>query len=79
MCSSDLAQAAEDTANLLAEALPQVRVALVHGRMKAEQKEKVMSAFKAGEVDLLVATTVIEVGVDVPNAKIGRASCRERV
>jgi len=64
------AQAAEDTANLLAEALPQVRVALVHGRMKAEQKEKVMSAFKAGEVDLLVATTVIEVGVDVPNASL---------
>lgn len=64
------AQAAEDTANLLAEALGQVRVALVHGRMKAEQKEKVMSAFKAGEIDLLVATTVIEVGVDVPNASL---------
>ena len=64
------AQAAEDTANALAEALSHVRVALVHGRMKAEQKEKVMSAFKAGEVDLLVATTVIEVGVDVPNASL---------
>ena len=64
------AQAAEDTANLLADALTQVRVALVHGRMKAEQKEKVMSAFKAAEVDLLVATTVIEVGVDVPNASL---------
>jgi len=64
------AQAAEDTANLLAEALSQVRVALVHGRMKAEQKEKVMLAFKSGEVDLLVATTVIEVGVDVPNASL---------
>ena len=64
------AEAAEDTANLLAEALANVRVALVHGRMKAEQKEKVMSAFKAGEVDLLVATTVIEVGVDVPNASL---------
>ncbi len=64
------AQAAEDTANLLAEALTEVRVALVHGRMKSEQKEKVMSAFKAGEVDLLVATTVIEVGVDVPNASL---------
>ena len=64
------AQAAEDTANKLAEALTQVRVALVHGRMKAEQKEKVMSEFKAGEVDLLVATTVIEVGVDVPNASL---------
>ncbi len=64
------AQAAEDTASKLAEALTQVRVALVHGRMKAEQKEKVMSEFKAGEVDLLVATTVIEVGVDVPNASL---------
>ncbi len=63
-------QAAEDTANLLAEALGQVRVALVHGRMKSEQKEKVMASFKAGEVDLLVATTVIEVGVDVPNASL---------
>ena len=64
------AQAAEDTANLLSAALNKVRVALVHGRMKAEQKEKVMSAFKAGEIDLLVATTVIEVGVDVPNASL---------
>jgi len=64
------AQAAEDTATLLAEALPHVRVALVHGRMKAEQKEKVMAMFKAAEVDLLVATTVIEVGVDVPNASL---------
>jgi ATP-dependent DNA helicase RecG len=64
------AQAAEDTANLLTEALSNVRVALVHGRMKSEQKEKVMAAFKAGEVDLLVATTVIEVGVDVPNASL---------
>ena len=64
------AQAAEDTANLLAEALTGVCVALVHGRMKTEQKEKVMSAFKAGDVDLLVATTVIEVGVDVPNASL---------
>lgn len=64
------AQAAEDTATLLAEALSNVRVALVHGRMKAEEKEKVMAAFKAGEIDLLVATTVIEVGVDVPNASL---------
>lgn len=64
------AQAAEDTANLLAEVLTQVSVALVHGRLKAEQKEKVMGAFKAGEIDLLVATTVIEVGVDVANASL---------
>jgi len=64
------AQAAEDTAAQLAEALPDVRVGLVHGRMKAAEKEAVMQAFKAGEIDLLVATTVIEVGVDVPNASL---------
>ena len=64
------AQAAEDTAAQLAEALPDVRVGLVHGRMKAEDKDQVMQAFKAGEIDLLVATTVIEVGVDVPNASL---------
>ncbi|HKK06904.1 MAG TPA: ATP-dependent DNA helicase RecG [Gammaproteobacteria bacterium] len=63
-------QAAEDTAQLLAEALPELRVGLVHGRLKAEPKAQVMAAFKAGELDLLVATTVIEVGVDVPNASL---------
>ncbi len=64
------AQAASDTANALSEALPDVSVALVHGRLKGAQKDQVMSHFKAGEVDLLVATTVIEVGVDVPNASL---------
>ncbi|MDH5183145.1 MAG: ATP-dependent DNA helicase RecG [Gammaproteobacteria bacterium] len=63
-------QAAEDTAVLLAEALPQLKVGLVHGRMKAVEKEQVMAAFKAGDIHLLVATTVIEVGVDVPNASL---------
>lgn len=63
-------QAAEDTAAQLHEALPELRVALVHGRMKAADKEEVMARFKAGDVDLLVATTVIEVGVDVPNASV---------
>ncbi|MDH5444369.1 MAG: ATP-dependent DNA helicase RecG [Gammaproteobacteria bacterium] len=63
-------QAAEDTATLLADALQGIRVGLVHGRMKPEQKEQVMQQFKAGELDLLVATTVIEVGVDVPNASL---------
>lgn len=64
------AQAAEDTAAQLSEALPQVRVGLVHGRLKSVDKEQVMAAFKVGDVDLLVATTVIEVGVDVPNASL---------
>lgn len=63
-------QAAEDAATDLQQALPDLRVALVHGRMKAAQKELVMQAFKAGDVDLLVATTVIEVGVDIPNASL---------
>jgi ATP-dependent DNA helicase RecG len=65
-----LCQAAEDTATALAEALPQVRVGLVHGRLKPAQKEAVMHAFSAGEIQLLVATTVIEVGVDVANASV---------
>jgi ATP-dependent DNA helicase RecG len=61
-------EAAEKTAAALAEALPEVRTALVHGRMKQAEKEAVMALFKTGQADLLVATTVIEVGVDVPNA-----------
>jgi len=63
-------QAAEDSARQLGEALPELTVGLVHGRMRAEDKQRVMDAFKAGAVDLLVATTVIEVGVDVPNASL---------
>ncbi len=63
-------QAAEDTAASLTEALPERRIGLVHGRLKAGDKEQVMIDFKAGEVDLLVATTVVEVGVDVPNASL---------
>ena len=63
-------QAAENTAVLLTEALPELRVALLHGRMKGADKEKTMAAFKAGDLDLLVATTVIEVGVDVPKASL---------
>jgi ATP-dependent DNA helicase RecG len=61
-------EAAEKTAAYLCQALPNVRVGLVHGRMKAAEKDAVMQAFKSRECDLLVATTVIEVGVDVPNA-----------
>jgi ATP-dependent DNA helicase RecG len=64
------AQAAEATAAELQLLLPNVAIGLVHGRLKPAQKEQVMQAFKAGEINLLVATTVIEVGVDVPNASL---------
>ncbi len=63
-------QAAEVTAEQLREILPQLSIGLVHGRLKPTEKESVMAAFKAGELQLLVATTVIEVGVDVPNASL---------
>ena len=63
-------QAAEETAAALAEALPGVRVGIVHGRMKSLEKDAAMLAFKDGKIQLLVATTVIEVGVDVPNATL---------
>ncbi len=63
-------QAAEDTAQQLQAALPSLRIGLVHGRQKAAEKETVMGQFKAAELDVLVATTVIEVGVDVPNASL---------
>ena len=63
-------QAAEESAAALAEALPDVRVGLVHGRMPPREKERAMHAFKDGKIGLLVATTVIEVGVDVPNATL---------
>ncbi|MDO9103789.1 MAG: ATP-dependent DNA helicase RecG [Methylovulum sp.] len=61
-------QAAEKTAELLLASLPAVRVGLIHGRLKSTEKDAVMQAFKQHQLDLLVATTVIEVGVDVPNA-----------
>ncbi|MCI2282416.1 ATP-dependent DNA helicase RecG [Colwellia sp. MSW7] len=63
-------QAAEDTALHLQEQLPELKVGLVHGRMKADEKQQVMDDFKAGNTHLLIATTVIEVGVDVPNASL---------
>ncbi len=69
---SDLlsAQAATDTLTLLSDALPHLRIDLVHGRMSEKEKSAVMQAFSTHELDLLVATTVIEVGVDVPNASL---------
>ncbi len=64
------AQAAEVTAESLRETLGGLKVGLVHGRLKGKEKEATMKAFKDGAIDLLVATTVIEVGVDVPNASL---------
>jgi ATP-dependent DNA helicase RecG len=63
-------QTATETFETLAEALPDLVVGLVHGRMKPAEKQVIMDAFTAGEVHVLVATTVIEVGVDVPNASL---------
>lgn len=63
-------QAAEATATFLKHQLPNVRLGLIHGRLRPAEKEQLMADFKAGEIDLLVATTVIEVGVDVPNATL---------
>lgn len=63
-------QAAEDTAAELQNLLPGLHIGLVHGRMRPVEKQRVMEEFKAGILQLLVATTVIEVGVDVPNASL---------
>ena len=63
-------QTATDTHAMLAEALPDLHIGLVHGRLKQVEKQEVMDAFSRGEIHVLVATTVIEVGVDVPNASL---------
>jgi len=63
-------QAAQDTAEILQKILPEISVGLIHGRLKAQEKDNLMQAFKKAEIQLLVATTVIEVGVDVPNASL---------
>ncbi|MDH3531294.1 MAG: ATP-dependent DNA helicase RecG [Gammaproteobacteria bacterium] len=63
-------EAAEASYRMLTRELPELRIGLVHGRMRAVEKERGMQAFKDGEIQLLVATTVIEVGVDVPNASL---------
>ena len=74
-----VAQAAQGTYEFLSAQLSELRVGLVHGRMKPAEKQATMRAFKAGELDLLVATTVIEVGVDVPNASLMIVENAERL
>ncbi|MFC3195379.1 ATP-dependent DNA helicase RecG [Marinicella sediminis] len=64
------AKAAQDTFDELTASFPDLKVGLIHGRQKADEKQLVMDRFKANEIHLLVATTVIEVGVDVPNASL---------
>ncbi len=78
---SDLleAQAAQAAAELLIAALPELRIGLVHGRLKAKEKDAVMQQFAKAELDVLVATTVIEVGVDVPNASLMLIENAERL
>jgi ATP-dependent DNA helicase RecG len=72
-------RAASELERELEAALPDARVGLIHGRMKSAEKDLVMRAFKAAEIDLLVATTVIEVGVDVPNATLMVVENAERM
>lgn len=64
------AQAAEVTAQELQQQLAQLKVGLIHGRLRSDEKEAIMAQFKSGQLNVLVATTVIEVGVDVPNASL---------
>ena len=73
------AQAATETEQELREVLRGIRVGLVHGRLKSKEKEAVMQRFREGKIDLLVATTVIEVGVDVPNASLMIVENAERM
>ena len=67
---SDLKAATQMAEHLTNDIFPELKIGILHGRMKPEEKEAVMRAFKAGETDILVATTVIEVGIDVPNATV---------
>ena len=66
----DLKSATEMADHLQTDVFPSYRVALLHGRMKADAKDRIMHAFSVGQIDILVSTTVVEVGVDVPNASV---------
>ncbi len=67
---SDLAAASEMSEHLSARIFPEFRVGLLHGRMRPEEKEDIMNSFKKGKIQILVSTTVVEVGIDIPNATI---------
>jgi len=75
---SDLLAASEGAEYLQQKVFPEARIALLHGRMKPEEKEATMAAFKEKRVEVLVATTVIEVGIDVPNATVMMVEHAER-
>jgi len=75
---TDLQAAMQGAEQLQAEELAEFRVGLVHGRMKSEEKEQVMASYKKGEIQVLVSTTVVEVGVDVPNATVMMIEHAER-
>jgi ATP-dependent DNA helicase RecG len=75
---SDLLAASEGAEYLRQKVFPEARLALLHGRMKPEEKETTMAAFKERQIDILVATTVIEVGIDVPNATVMMVENAER-
>jgi ATP-dependent DNA helicase RecG len=66
----DVRAATEMADHLAQDVMPDVRLALLHGRLRADEKARVMDAFVAGDIDVLVSTTVIEVGIDVPNAAV---------
>jgi ATP-dependent DNA helicase RecG len=74
----ELRAAAAMVDHLQAEVFPEYRVALLHGRLKQDEKDRVMGAFARGDVHVLVATTVVEVGVDVPNASLMLVEHAER-
>ncbi len=75
---SDLKAATQMEEQLRLEIFPELRIGLLHGRLKPEEKETVMRSFKGREIDILVATTVIEVGIDVPNASVMLVEHAER-
>lgn len=66
----DVKAATAEAERLRREVFPDLRIALVHGKLKAKEKEAVMEGFRAGDSDILVATSVIEVGIDIPNASV---------